>query len=76
MSLDNATVLKNLSEQRNAITQELQELTSRIQEVQTKILRLDGAIDVLTQIEQSNSASEPEKPQLEQPQLEQPTADE
>ena len=51
MALDNKTVLENLIKQRT-------ELTTQIENFRTTMLRLDGAIDVLQQIEQSSEETE------------------
>lgn len=72
MTLDNATVLKTLTEQRAAVRQQFQEMSGQIQDLQAQILKLDGAIDVLTQIEETNNPKN-EEPEVEP---EQPTTDE
>lgn len=72
MTLDNATVLTNLTEQRAAARQQFQEMSTQIQDLQAQILKLDGAIDVLTQIEETNNPTS-EEPEVEP---EQPTTDE
>lgn len=72
MTLDNATVLKTLTEQRAAARQQFQEMSGQIQDLQAQILKLDGAIDVLTQIEETNNPTS-EEPEVE---LEKPTTDE
>ena len=48
MALDNKTVLENLTKQR-------EEIISQIETARTTLLKLDGAIDVLTQIEEANA---------------------
>ena len=55
MALDNAEVLKNLQEQ---LTQVQQQVATG----QTTVLRLQGAIDVLTQIEESKEETTEEAP--------------
>ena len=55
MALDNAEVLKNLQEQ---LTQVQQQVATG----QTTVLRLQGAIDVLTQIEDSKEETTEEAP--------------
>ena len=45
MALDNKTVLENLTKQR-------EEILSQLETARTTLLKLDGAIDVLTQIEE------------------------
>ena len=55
MALDNAEVLKNLQEQ---LTQVQQQVATG----QTTVLRLQGAIDVLTQIEDSTEETTEEAP--------------
>lgn len=54
MALDNKTVLENLTKQREEIIQQME--TGR-----TTLLKLEGAIDVLTQIEEAN-VEEPATP--------------
>jgi len=46
MALDNKTVLENLTKQRDEMAQQLE--TARV-----TLIKLEGAIDVLTQIEES-----------------------
>ena len=53
MALDNKTVLENLTKQREEIIQQME--TGR-----TTLLKLEGAIDVLTQIEEANAAEDEE----------------
>tara|TARA_R100000005_G_C4957851_1_gene175761 strand:- start:469 stop:687 length:219 start_codon:yes stop_codon:yes gene_type:complete len=72
MTLDNATVLKTLTEQRSVARQQFQEMSGQIQDLQAQILKLDGAIDVLTQIEETNNPKN-EEPEVEP---EEPTTDE
>ena len=55
MALENAEVLKNLQEQ---LTQVQQQVTTG----QATVLRLQGAIDVLTQIEESKEETTEEAP--------------
>ena len=55
MALDNAEVLKNLQEQMTRVQQQLE--TGR-----ATVLRLQGAIDVLTQIEESKVETTEEAP--------------
>ena len=47
-------------------------MSGKIQDLQAQILKLDGAIDVLTQIEETNNPTS-EEPEVEP---EQPTTDE
>ena len=53
MALDNATVLENLKKQRVEIEQQLESLRSTY-------LKVLGAIDALSQIEEANAEPEPE----------------
>lgn len=53
MALDNATVLENLQKQRVEIEQQLETL-------RTTYLKVLGAIDALSQIEESNAEVEEE----------------
>ena len=55
MALENATVLENLT---NQLTQVQQQVATG----QTTVLRLQGAIDVLTQIEDSKEETTEEAP--------------
>ena len=48
MALDNKTVLENLTKQR-------EEILGQLETARTTLLKLDGAIDVLTQIEEANA---------------------
>ena len=50
MALDNKTVLENLTKQRDEMAQQLE--TARV-----TLIKLEGAIDVLTQIEESAEES-------------------
>ena len=54
MALDNATVLENLKKQRVEIEQQLESLRSTY-------LKVLGAIDALSQIEEANAEPEPEE---------------
>tara|TARA_Y100000004_G_scaffold135944_1_gene153876 strand:+ start:286 stop:477 length:192 start_codon:yes stop_codon:yes gene_type:complete len=56
MSLDNKTVLENLIKQRKDVMEQLES-------ARTTLLKLEGAIDVLQQIEEANQ--EPEVSQTE-----------
>jgi len=53
MALDNKTVLENLTKQRDEMAQQLE--TARV-----TLIKLEGAIDVLTQIEESGEEGEGE----------------
>ena len=55
MALDNAEVLKNLQEQIGQVQQQ-------VATGQATVLRLQGAIDVLTQIEESKEETTEEAP--------------
>ena len=48
MALENKTVLENLTKQR-------EEIISQLETARNTLLKLDGAIDVLTQIEEANA---------------------
>ena len=54
MALDNATVLENLKKQRVEIEQQLETL-------RTTYLKVLGAIDALSQIEEANAEPAPEE---------------
>ena len=60
MALDNATVLENLQKQRVEIEQQLETL-------RTTYLKVLGAIDALSQIEESNAEVEEETEVQEEP---------
>ena len=49
MALDNKTVLENLTKQR-------EEILNQLETARTTLLKIEGAIDVLTQIEEANAA--------------------
>jgi hypothetical protein len=53
MALDNKTVLENLTKQR-------EDIMKQIDTARTTLLKLDGAIDVLSQIEEANEVKETE----------------
>ena len=53
MALDNATVLENLLKQKAELEQQLETL-------RTTYLKVLGAIDALSQIEEANAEPEPE----------------
>ena len=59
MALDNATVLENLKKQRVEIEQQLESLRSTY-------LKVLGAIDALSQIEEANAEPEPEEEESEE----------
>ena len=59
MALDNATVLENLQKQRIEIEQQLETL-------RTTYLKVIGAIDALSQIEEANAQPEPEEEESEE----------
>ena len=59
MGLSNSEVLKNLSEQKVEIEQQLETL-------RTTYLKVLGAIDALSQIEEANAEPEPEEEESEE----------
>ena len=59
MALDNATVLENLLKQRVEIEQQLETL-------RTTYLKVLGAIDALSQIEEANAQPETEEEESEE----------
>ena len=59
MALDNATVLESLQKQRVEIEQQLETL-------RTTYLKVLGAIDALSQIEEANAQPEPEEEESEE----------
>ena len=59
MALDNATVLESLQKQRVEIEQQLETL-------RTTYLKVLGAIDALSQIEEANAQPEPKEEESEE----------
>ena len=55
MALENAEVLKNLTEQRETLEKQLSEGSAQIEQLRQTYLKIVGAIDVLTQIEETNN---------------------
>ena len=55
MALENAEVLKNLTEQRETLEKQLQEGNAQIEQLRQTYLKVVGAIDVLSQIEETNN---------------------
>ena len=55
MALENAEVLKNLTEQRETLEKQLSEGNSQIEQLKQTYLKVVGAIDVLSQIEETNN---------------------
>ena len=55
MALENAEVLKNLTEQRETLEKQLSEGNSQIEQLRQTYLKVVGAVDVLEQIEASNN---------------------
>ena len=60
MALENAEVLKNLTEQRETLEKQLSEGNAQIEQLKATYLKVVGAIDVLTQIEETNNPTEGE----------------
>ena len=57
MALENAEVLKNLTEQRETLEKQLSEGNAQIEQLKQTYLKVVGAIDVLEQIEETNNPS-------------------
>ena len=55
MALENAEVLKNLTEQRETLEKQLNEGNAQIEQLRQTYLKVVGAIDVLSQIEETNN---------------------
>ena len=55
MALENAEVLKNLQEQRETLEKQLSEGNAQIEQLKQTYLKVVGAIDVLSQIEETNN---------------------
>jgi prefoldin subunit 5 len=60
MTLENVSVLANLQEQREQIEKQISELKSALDNLTPTHLKILGAIDVLTQIEESNNPPQDE----------------
>ena len=60
MALENAEVLKNLTEQRETLEKQLSDGNAQIEQLKQTQLKVVGAIDVLTQIEETNNPTEGE----------------
>ena len=55
MALENAEVLINLTEQRETLEKQLNEGNAQIEQLRQTYLKVVGAIDVLSQIEETNN---------------------
>ena len=55
MALENAEVLANLKEQRETLEKQLSEGNAQIEQLKATYLKVVGAIDVLSQIEETNN---------------------
>ena len=55
MALENAEVLKNLTEQRETLEKQLSEGNAQIEQLKATYLKVVGAMDVLSQIEETNN---------------------
>ena len=55
MALENAEVLKNLTEQRETLEKQLSDGNAQIEQLKATYLKVVGAIDVLSQIEETNN---------------------
>ena len=62
MALDNNEVLTNLQEQLGKVQQQVATSQQQVSTGQATVLRLQGAIDVLTQIEDSKEETTEEAP--------------
>lgn len=58
MSLDNTTVIENLSQQKTELEKALTELSSQLEQAKSQYLKVTGALDVLTQIEESKQSEQ------------------
>ena len=58
MSLDNTTVIENLSQQKTELEKALTELSSQLEQGKAQYLKVTGALDVLTQIEESKQSEQ------------------
>ena len=55
MALENAEVLANLKEQRETLEKQLNEGNAQLEQLKSTYLKVVGAIDVLSQIEETNN---------------------
>ena len=55
MSLSNAEVLEGLTKQQQELESAINQLSSQLENAKTQYLKVSGAIDVLSQIEESNN---------------------
>jgi len=55
MSLDQKEVLTNLITQRNELENTITRLQSELEQSKTQYLKISGAVDVLSQIEEANN---------------------
>ena len=53
MSIDNNTAIENLSRQKTELEKAITELSSQLEQAKNQYLKVTGALDVLTQIEES-----------------------
>ncbi len=60
MSLSNAEVLEGLKTQQKELETAINTLSSQLDTARTQYLKVSGAIDVLSQIEESNASVETE----------------
>ncbi len=60
MALENAEVLANLKEQRETLEKQLNEGNAQLEQLKSTYLKVVGAIDVLSQIEETNNPTEGE----------------
>ena len=60
MSLSNAEVLEGLKTQQKELETAINTLSGQLETARTQYLKVSGAIDVLSQIEQSNTPVETE----------------
>ena len=55
MSLSNTEVLEGLTKQQQELESAINQLSSQLENAKTQYLKVSGAIDVLSQIEESNN---------------------
>ena len=61
MSLSNTEVLEGLTSQQKELETAINTLSGQLETARTQYLKVSGAIDVLSQIEESNKAVEEEE---------------
>ena len=61
MSLDQKEVLENLTSQQKELEESLIKLQSQLEQTRTQYLKISGAVDVLSQLVESEESTEEEE---------------